>query len=238
VPHPLLDRPTRVPPTRVPMHPRPPARRGGAALLLSAVVLGGLVVVGADRALDAVTGFSAPFEEQVVDRSRPALMLSLADLEDYHAATGTFQVVVDLERDVRYVPAFVKGERTTYLAVGSVDGVVDFSGLSAEAVQTDGKSVTITLPAPQLDEPRIDLGQSEVLDRDRGVVDRVGGAFSDDPTSEREVALLGEDKLAAAAAESDLLQRARTNTRAMLTGLAESFGYDEVTVRFERGPGV
>jgi hypothetical protein len=202
-------------------------------LVVTAALVGGLVVVGADRAFDALPGFDAPFEEQVVDRSRPALLESLADLEEFHAAKGSFQVVVDLERDVRYVPSWVKGERTTYLAVGSVDGLVDFGGLSGDAVETDGTSATITLPAPRLDEARVDLAESRVLDRDRGVVDRVAGALDDSPTSEREVALVAQDRLAAAAAESDLLERAEANTRAMLTGLAGSFGYDDVTVRFE-----
>ena len=223
----LHDRPTTSSPDR------PPARRGRTALLGAAAVVMGLVVVGADRALDALPGFDAPFEEQVVDRSRPALLESLADLDDYHAAKGTFSVVVDLERDVRHVPAWLKGERTTYLAVGSVDGLVDFGGLTDGAVRTDGTSATITLPAPQLDEPRIDLAGSRVLDRDRGVVDRGAGALRDDPPSERAVALVAQDKLTAAASESDLLERAEANTRAMLTGLAGSFGYDDVTVRFE-----
>jgi hypothetical protein len=93
---------------------------------VAAAVVGGLVVVGADRAVDALPGFGTPFSEEVVDRSRPALLESLADLEDYHAAKATFSVVVDLERDVRNVPSFLAGERTTYLAVGSVDGLVDF----------------------------------------------------------------------------------------------------------------
>ena len=220
-------------PRQDPSPGRPPARRRGTALLAGAVLLGGLAVVGADRALDALPGFDAPFEEQVVDRSRPALLESLADLDDFHAAKGSFQVVVDLERDVRYVPSFLKGERTTYLAVGSVDGLVDFGGLSGDAVQTEGTKATITLPAPRLDEARLDLAESRVLDRDRGIVDRVAGAVSDDPTSEREVALVAQDKLVAAAAESDLLERTEASTRAMLEGLAGSFGYDDVTVRFE-----
>ena len=224
----LQDRPTSS------SSSRPPARRGRTALLAAAVLLGGLVVVvGADRALDALPGFDAPFEEQVVDRSRPALLESLADLEEFHAAKATFQVVVDLERDVRYVPSLISGERTTYLAVGSVDGLVDFDRLGTDAVQTDGTSVTFTLPAPRLDEARIDLAESRVLDRDRGVVDRVAGALSDEPTSDRDVALLAQDKLASAAVQSDLLERTEANTRAMLTGLAGSFGYDDVTVRFE-----
>ena len=41
-----------------------------------------------------------------------------------------------------------------------------------------------------------------------------------------------EDRLTAAAAGSDLRERAETNTRAMLTGLARSLGVAEVEVRF------
>ena len=43
---------------------------------------------------------------------------------------------------------------------------------------------------------------------------------------------LAEDRLAAAAADSDLRERAETNTRAMLTGLARSLGVEEVEVAF------
>ena len=223
----VQDRPT---PTAL---ARPPARRGRTALIVTAAVVGGLVVVGADRALDAIPRFEAPFASEAVDRSRPALLQSLADLDDYHAARGTFSVVVDLERDVRWLPAAVAGERTTYLAEGSVDALVDLGSLDDAAVETQGTAATITLPAPTLDEPRLDLAGSRVLDRDRGIVDRVAGALADEPASDREVALLAETKLAAAAADSDLLERAEASTRAMLTGLAGSFGYDDVTVRFE-----
>lgn len=76
-----------------------------------------------------------------------------------------------------------------------------------------------------------------MVSRDRGVLDRIGGALSDSPTSERDVALLAEGKLTDAAAASDLLSRAQDNTRDMLTGLARSFGYSDVTVRFDAAAG-
>jgi hypothetical protein len=176
-----------------------------------------------------------PFGASEVDRSAPTLLTSLADLEEYHAATGTFQVVVDLERDVRFVPSLLSGERTTFLAQGSVDAIVDFSGLDGSAVKAsdDGRTVTFSLPPARLDEADVDLASSRVLSRDRGVLDRVGGLFSDNPTSEREVAALAEDKLAAAAAESPLRAQAEENTRDMLTGLARSLGYTDVLIRFD-----
>lgn len=238
VPAALQDRTVEPAPwaTASPSRSRPHSRRG-AVRVGGAALVALLALAGADRALGLLPSLGNPFAEQVVDRERPALMLALSDLSDYHAAKGSFQVVVDMERDTPWVPSFVKGERTTYLALGSVDGLVDFRGLGADAVQVDGGSVVITLPPPRLGEASVDLEGSKVLDRNRGAVDRIGGVLSDSPTSERDVARLAERKLAAAAAESDLLQRAQDNTRTMLTGMAQSFGYTDVTVRFDGDPG-
>jgi hypothetical protein len=218
----------------------PASRRGRSPLLVVAAVVVGLALVVAlvVRGLDLLPGL--PFGSEEVDRSTPTLLTSLSDLEEYHAATGTFQVVVDLERDVRWVPSLVSGERTTFLATGSVDGIVDFTGLAAGAVTTseDGTAVTFSLPRARLGPASVDLANSRVLSRDRGLIDRVGGMFSDSPTSEREVAALAERKLADAADESDLRERTEDNTREMLTGLARSLGYDDVVVRFDAGDGL
>jgi hypothetical protein len=176
-----------------------------------------------------------PFGQDVVDRSTTPLLLALEDLQEYHAATGAFQVVVDREVDTRYVPSAISGERVQLLATGTADAYVDFSGLDAGAVSLsdDGTAATIELPAPRLDEVRIDPEESRVLDRDRGLVERIGDAVGDDPVDDSELYALAEDRLAAAAAESDLRERAEDNTRDMLTGLARSLGVDEVEVRFD-----
>ncbi|CAN5264979.1 DUF4230 domain-containing protein [soil metagenome] len=203
-------------------------------LVVAALLLAGLL-------LRSLPGWpSLQFGEEEVDRSTPTLLTSLSDLEEYHAATGTFQVVVDLERDTRWLPSLLSGERTTFLATGSVDAVVDFTGLDGSAVSTsaDGERVTFSLPPARLDEADVDLPNSRVLSRDRGVLDRVGGVFSDSPTSERQVAALAEDKLDAAAADSELRERAEDNTRAMLEGLAGALGYSEVVVRFDAADGL
>ena len=231
MPHATQERPT-VAPVRA-------ARRGGSTALRlgGAALVAVLAVVGADRVGDALPGWGDLGKEVVTDRQRPALQLALGDLAEHHAAEGTYQVVVDLERRSPYLPRFLKGERTTYLAVGTVDGVVDFSALGADGVEVSGRAVTITVPAPTLGDVALDLEQSRVLARERGAVDRLAGVVSDRPTSERDVALLAEEKLARAAAESDLLRRAQDNTQDLLTGLAGSFGYEDVTVRFEPAPG-
>ena len=84
------------------------------------------------------------------------------------------------------MPSWVSGERTQLLATGTVDAYVDFTDLDEDGVQlsADGNSATITLPAPALGDPSVDPAQSRVLDRDRGLVQRVGDALEDDTTDD------------------------------------------------------
>ncbi|HYD08944.1 MAG TPA: DUF4230 domain-containing protein, partial [Acidimicrobiales bacterium] len=78
--------------------------------------------------------------------------------------------------------------------------------------------------------------RSYVVNRERGILDRIGGIFSDNPTGEQELYQLAEDRLLESAAESGLVERAEENTEEMLTALLESLGYEQVTIVFEAPP--
>ena len=214
---------------------RRPARRAVLAPLLWLLGLAAVVVLALGTGLPGLPELRSPVEQEQVDRSPPPVLQSLQDLARYNAATGNFQVVVDLERDVRNVPGLIAGERTLFLAQGSVDGFVDFGRLAQDAVQRspDGSSVTVTLPPAELSPPRIDPSASRVVSRERGVLDRVGGVFSDSPTSERELYVRAEERMAEAARAGDLRRRTEDNTRAMLTGMLQGLGYRDVTVVFQ-----
>ena len=129
--------------------------------------------------------------------------------------------------------AFIAGERTIFNAVGNVDANVDFSRLGNDAVVlgTNG-AITVTLPSPTYAKPVVDPVRSHVAARDRGLVDRIAGVFSDDPTSERDLYVLAGHKIGAAARESRLLARAEANTTTMLEGLLGKAGFTDVRVVF------
>ena len=200
-------------------------------------VLGGVAVVAVLLLVPALVPSLNPFHEETVDRSQPVLLKSLENLSEYRAATANLQVVVDVEEDTGLIPSWLKGERTLFVAAGSVDAAVDFSALSrderAVRVSDDRRSATITLPAPTLSEPRIDPDRTRVYDRDRGLFDRVEDAVSDRPGDEQPLYQLAEEKLGeAAAAEPELRRTAERNTRAMLEGMLRGLGFERVTVRF------
>ena len=202
-------------------------------VMLAVAVLGFVLLAGWFG--DLLPGLGNPFSEQTVDRSGPAVLKSIRNLSDFRAATGHFEVIVDVEKDTRFVPDKLKGERILFVAVGSVDAGVDFSGLKEDAVvvSDDRRSVTLELPPARYHEPQLDLGRSRVYDRDRGVIDRLQALFGDDTGTDPEVYTLAEEKLAAAArGGSGLLMRAERNTRLMLTGLLRSLGFTRVEIHF------
>ena len=209
-------------------------RRRRAVLLAAVAGVALLVPVGfgISGAVDRWT--APPPAEQTVDRSPAPLLLAMRDIAQYHAASGTFQVLVDVERDTPYMPSALSGERTTLFATGTVDARVDFTNLGegSVTVSPDRSSATITLPAPTLAPAVIDPAQTRVVGRERGLAQRIGDAIEDNPTDDSELYRLAAVKLDTAAAESDLTTRAADNTRAMLTGLAQSLGYEAVTVTF------
>jgi len=202
----------------------------GIGLSVFAIALVGIGSLG------LLPGLPNPFATDTVDRNRPVLLESLEDVSDYTAARGNFEVLVDTEEDARYIPDFIKGERVVLSAVGNVEAIVEFDGLTDGAIEVDGDAVTITLPPPELTDARLDNEQTEVVSRSRGLLDRVGGAFAGDPVDDQDLYVAAESKLEQAAADSELLERAEDNTTKMLRALVGELGYEDVTVIFEPDP--
>ncbi|BCL15355.1 DUF4230 domain-containing protein [Micromonospora sagamiensis] len=210
---------------------RGPAR--GLLLVLGAAALAVVVLLGTQVA-GLWPSWRNPFAQEQTDRSQPPLLKSIRDLSRYVAAEGNFQVVVDLQTDRKYVPDFLLNQRTLFVGAGRVEAYVDFSKIADGAVveSADGKSVEITLPAPQLAETNLDLEKSYVFAEKRGLLNRLGDVFADDPNRQREVYRLAEERITAAARDSGLTARAEANTRKMLEGLLRSLGYQTVTVTY------
>lgn len=214
-----------------------PARSGWSRLGV-ALALVAAVFLGAGKLGGLLPSIPNPFGSDTVDHTQPALLQSVENLSRYQAASGNFQVIVDSEEDARFLPSFIRGQRTVFVAAGSVDATVDFSTLGERAVTVspDRTSVTVSLPAPLLSEPRVDPQQSRVATRQRGVLDRLGSVFSDSPTSDHDLYVLAQQKMRTAADATDLRARAEQNTRQMLEGMLRSLGYRAVTVDFAASP--
>ncbi|MGV9245630.1 DUF4230 domain-containing protein [Streptomyces sp. NPDC003710] len=193
-----------------------------------------LAVLFAGLRLSVLPGLRDLFGMDTHDRSGPVLLRSIQDMSRYEAASGTFQVVVDLERDSKYLPSAIRGTRTLYVGAGTVDAYVDLGRVGRQdvTVDADRTSATLRLPHAALGKPTLDPDRSYAVSKQRGLLDRIGDLFSDNPNSERAVQKLAVRHIGEAAKESELTARAETNTTAMLDGLLKSLGFKEVKVSY------
>ena len=215
---------------------QPKSSRPSALLVVPLVVIAltllALLVVGVVSTFD-------PFASNQVDRSAPAVLEKIQELEQFTAAEGQFVQTVDFERDAKYLPSILKGERVVASVQGNVSATVDFGGLDQNAVKVSGdrRTITLRLPAPELQAADIEESSTKILTRDRGVIDRAEDFFSSNPTDDLPLYRAAEKKVDAAAARSDLQQTARTNTERWLRTFLGAAGFDTVNISWAPAPG-
>ncbi len=212
---------------------RLPRRMPGWAKVVTALVVV-LVVFFAGLRLSVVPGLKDLFGSETHDRSGPALLKSIQDISRYDAASGNFQVVVDLEKDAKLLPDAIRGTRTLYVGAGTVDAYVDLGKVGENDVQVneDRTSATLRLPHARLGKPALDPDRSYAVSKQRGLFDRLGDLFSDNPNGEQAVQQLAVRHIGDAAKESELTSRAESNTTGMLQGLLRSLGFKDVRVSY------
>src|SRR5215218_6589978 len=116
------------PPRQPPPPPEQPPRRDIPWGLIVVGIVVALMAAGVISFRDLLPSFDNPFRAETVDRSGPAVLKSIQDIGEFRAASGHFEVVIDLEKDTS-LPSKVLGERILFVAVGSVDAGVDLNQL-------------------------------------------------------------------------------------------------------------
>jgi hypothetical protein len=209
--------------------------RSGRLIGRAVVVVGAIVAVAALLLVLSAVHFLPqlrnPFSTQTTVRSQPPLLKSITSLSRYEAASGNFQVVVDLSKQIAFLPSFIAGSQTLFIGDGTVIAFVDFSGLKGSAITVSpSQSVTIRLPSAQLEPAVLNVSQSYVFAEQQGVVNRIANFFSGNPNSQQAVYIAADQRINAAARSGPLRTDAQRNTTAMLDGMLTSLGYRHITV--------
>jgi hypothetical protein len=198
-----------------------------------ATLLAAVLVLAAAHLLPQLRN---PFTTTTTVSSGPVLLKSITALSRYEAASGTFQVVVDLSTHTSFIPSFIAGSQTLFIGDGTVIADVNFGGLKGSAIQVSPSrtAVTIRLPSAKLEPAVLNVNQSYVYAEQQGLLNRVAGFFAGNPNSQQAVYVAADQKIQTAANRSGLVADAERNTRAMLAGMLSSLGFQHITVVFAR----
>ena len=208
--------------------PRMPRIGGIVAAIVAVIVL--IVVLSAVHLLPQLRN---PFAETTTVRSQPVILKSITNLSRYEAASGSFQVVVDLSQH-SLLPSFLQGSETLFIGQGTDIAFVNFGQLKGPAVQVSANrtAVTVKLPHAQLEPAVLNVRQSYVYAQQQGLLNRIGDFFGGNPNSQQQVYIAAQQKIQTAARHSQLLAEAERNTRGMLNGMLGSLGFKRITVTF------
>ena len=200
-----------------------------AAVGLAAVA----VLLVALSAVHLLPQLRNPFGETTTITSQPVLLKSITELSRYEAASGSFQVVVDLSQH-SLLPSFLQGSETLFIGQGTDIAFVNFGQLKGPAIQVSANrtAVTVKLPPAQLEPAVLNVKQSYVYAQQQGLLNRIGDFFGGNPNSQQQVYIAAQQKIETAARHSALLAEAERNTRAMLNGMLGSLGFKRITVTF------
>jgi Protein of unknown function (DUF4230) len=209
--------------------PRVGSLAGLAGAIAAVVVL--IVVLSAVHLLPQLRN---PFAETTTETSQPVLLKSITALSRYEAASGSFEVVVDLTRRASLIPSFIEGSETLFIGQGTDVAYVDFSQLKSQAIKVSANrtTVTVTLPKAQLESAVLNVSQSYVVAEQQGLLNRIGNFFSGNPNSQQQVYILAQQKIQTAAKQSPLVPEAEKNTQEMLTSMLTSLGFQHITITF------
>ena len=202
--------------------------------LAGMVAAAALVLIAVLSAVHLLPQLRNPFGQTTTVRSEPVILKSITELSRYDAASGSFEVVVDLTQRTSLLPLFLAGSQTLFIGQGTDIAFVDFSQLRSQAitVSADRTAVTVSLPKAQLEPAVLNVSQSYVYAQQQGLFNRIGNFFSGNPNSQQQVYILAQQKIQAAAQQSTLLSEAQRNTEGMLGGMLTSLGFQHVTVTF------
>jgi len=200
-----------------------------AAVGLAAVA----VLLVALSAVHLLPQLRNPFGETTTITSQPVLLKSITELSRYEAASGSFQVVVDLSQH-SLLPSFLQGSETLFIGQGTDIAFVNFGQLKGPAIQVSANrtAVTVKLPPAQLEPAVLNVKQSYVFAQQQGLLNRIGNFFGGNPNSQQQVYIAAQQKIETAARHSRLLAEAERSTRAMLNGMLGSLGFKRITVTF------
>lgn len=165
-----------------------------------------------------------------VNTNRASVIKEIKELNRLETAQFTIEKVIDGGTQENNVfSQFLFGDRILFIAHGEAVAGVDLSKLQDEDVKVEGKSVSMTLPTPELFSVRLDSEKSTVYDRQQGLLSR------NNKDLESQVRQAAEQSIRKAACEGNILRQANDSAQKQMTKLLTGLGFEKVEVLVRDG---
>src|SRR5271169_1628380 len=90
-----------------------------------------------------------PRELRITMPREPVILKSITSLSRYEAASGSFEVVVDLTKRTSLIPSFLAGSETLFIGEGTDIAYIDFSRLKSRAITMSANRTAVTVALPK-----------------------------------------------------------------------------------------
>src|SRR5579885_1379738 len=145
----------------------------------------------------------------------------------------TLQQIITYDPDANSWFHFLGDSRKLFVVYGNVTAGIDFSKLSSNDIQIQGKeigkaSIVLNAPAPQILNSTVDPNRTQVYDANSGI----SGLWSQNLDSNTTLKILAaaKDSLQRNACQEGILQQASDSARTQLTSLFTTIGFSTVTI--------
>lgn len=161
-----------------------------------------------------------------VDASRPSVISQIRKLQRLETVSFGMDKIVVGERESKYLPKFLAGDRLLLIVFGEVTAGIDLSKVEAGDLDMDPEGTTIKLKIPpaEIFATRLDNERTRVYSRETGLFSRV------DPDLETDVRREAERQVRQAAVDGGIMDTAKSNAGTTLTSFLQGLGFVNVTV--------
>jgi Protein of unknown function (DUF4230) len=208
----------------------PPVRTRSSLSWVLGILVGILLTVGIAGAMvwfatgvgvfHLLTALRSGRTQMNVDQ--PTVVRQIQQLRRLETVSYAVDKIISGEHENAYLPKFLVSDRLLLVVHGEVIGGVDLGKLQPSDVSTQGRAITIHLPAAEVFTTRLDNAQTRVYSRDTGLFS------SPDPNLETEVRQEAERQLESAARQDGILKLADQNARTTITSMLAALGFTSI----------
>ena len=153
-----------------------------------------------------------------------AVVTELTSLNRWETAQMSIEKVIDKGQNQNKFTQILFGDRILLIAHGDVVAGFDLTTISKNSVQVSGKSITVSLPPPQILLSKLDNSKTYVYDRQQGLL------VPNDKDLESQARLSAENDIRAAACREKILDTASMNAREQLTNMFKGIGFTTIHI--------